>query len=210
MSSGLVRSVRTNELQRKKLEKYLTNSKVRLVRTNELQQGAKNCNSQDWHRCAPCAPMNYNSQRLGFGSRSPGYAPCVPTNYNDYVIYNADSEQGALRAHQRITTVINLPSPTCSERCASCAPMNCNTVYVAGTAGRTGALRAHQRITTGMLRHVAGQMTRCAPCAPTNYNGCTRTMMIQLAWCASYAPMNCNQCIPNVSQCCSGALHAHQ
>ena len=166
---------------------------VRSVRTNELQQGAKNCNSQDWHRCAPCAPMNYNSQRLGFGNRSPGYAPCVPTNYNDYVIYNADSEQGALRAHQRITTVINLPSPTCSERCASCAPMNCNTVCVAGTAGRTGALRAHQRIATCMrcsrprhacvvryvrtnelqqLRHftLLVEPIGCAPCAPMNYN----------------------------------------
>ena len=31
----------------------------------------------------------------------------------------------------------------------------------------------------------------------------------RLWWCASCAPMNYNQCIPNVSQCCSGARRAH-
>ena len=55
----MVCSVCTNELQRKKLEKYLTNSKVRLVRTNELQRLCRiDATNRDW--CIPCAPMNHN------------------------------------------------------------------------------------------------------------------------------------------------------
>ena len=123
MSSGLVRSVRTNELQRKKLEKYLTNSKVRLVRTNELQQGAKNCNSQDWHRCAPCAPMNYN-----------GYQPAITDLLGKVRFMRTNELQHRLRSrHSR------------QNWCASCAPTNCNMYEVFKTPARLrGALRAHQ------------------------------------------------------------------
>ena len=70
--------------------------------------------------------MNYNSQGLGFGGRSPEYAPCAPTNYNSTAWRDTEEAKGALRAHQRITTSIEKAQQTPAQGCAPCAPTNYN------------------------------------------------------------------------------------
>ena len=127
-----------------------TGHTVRLMRTNELQLRRRKHDCRKYRsRCASCAPMNCNSQELGFGDRSPGCAPCAPTNYN--------------------LLVRSIESSTSGVRSVRTNELQ-HVVYEPYHSTVAGALRAHQRITTPPFGGESGRKVRCAPCAPTNYN----------------------------------------
>ena len=143
--------------------------------------------------CAPCAPMNYNKYHRKIGKSTMWCAPYAPMNYNSSYATSAWTILGALRAHQRITTlmdwgsaaappgtlrvyqrittVISLPSPTCWAGCALCVSTNYNTRFW-NSFRQVFWVRL---VRTNELQRTAhrGQrprLRRCTSCAPMNYN----------------------------------------
>ena len=75
--------------------------------------------------------MNYNSQGLGFGGRSPGYALCIPTNYNGYqpTVTDLLDRVRLVRAHELQHKILEqLPSGFLGAPCAHQRITTVNTV----------------------------------------------------------------------------------
>ena len=118
--------MRTNELQRKKLEKYLTNSKVRLVRTNELQLQKVLGVQPDDLGCASCAPMNYNVVSCG-GAKKCGPVRLVYAHELQQAVDNRPPNRAPVRLVRTNELQHAVYGPISDDiGCASCAPTNYN------------------------------------------------------------------------------------
>ena len=143
---------------------------VRSVHTNELQR-ALSVENHSVPKGAPCARPRITTSLVTTTTTLVLGALRVHQRITTLKGWgSAAAPPGVLRTHQRITTVISLPSPTCWAGCASCAPTNYNTRFWNSFRQvfwvrlvRTNELQHH-------ACHPAQKQSGCAPCAPTNYN----------------------------------------
>ena len=165
-----VRIKRTHELQLLLHRSVRGLLRVRSVRTNELQR-ALSVENHSVPKGAPCARPRITTSLVTTTTTLVLGALRVHQRITTLKGWgSAAAPPGVLRTHQRITTVISLPSPTCWAGCASCAPTNYNTRFWNSFRQvfwvrlvRTNELQHH-------ACHPAQKQSGCAPCAPTNYN----------------------------------------